>query len=166
MERLSGAMKKTILLIATIVMLGAACGTESEPPATTTSTTATTTTTMAPAVDTTSAGGDKPTGTDAKLSSHLVEAADLAADGIAIDTIASQVPVLQIVDGLVLIEITYESITVDSAAAAAAAGLVVSGEYPDLLLITGSAAPEDLRALAALDGVATIQPAFGATTNS
>lgn len=151
-------MKKIILLLVAIAMLVAACGAESDSAATTSSTTTT--------VVTTTEGNSKPGGTDAKLSSHLVDAADLAAEGVAVDAIADQVPVLQVIDGLVLIEITYDSVTPERVAAAEAAGLVVSGEYPDLLLITGSAAPQDLRSLAGLDGVASIQPAFGATTNS
>lgn len=153
-------MKKIVLLVIAIAMLVAACGADADSAATTSTTTPTTT-----VVDDATDGGSKASGDDAKLSSHLVDAADLAAAGVAVDGIAEQVPVLQFADGLILIEITYDAVTPDRVAAAEAAGLVISGEYADLLLITGSAAPEDLRAIAALDGVEMIQPSFGATTN-
>jgi len=149
-------MKKYIPFLVALFILPAACGADGEPAATSTSTTTTVVTSPAP---------DKPSDVDAKLSSHLISAADLADEGMAGDEIAAQVPVLLWDGDLVLIEITYDEVTADSVNAAEAAGLVVTGEYPDLQMVTGAAAPSSLRTLAALDGVLSIQPAFGATTN-
>lgn len=144
-------MKRAIPFLIVIAMFAGSCGSDSD---------STASTTTAPSAI------QKPTGTDALLSSHLFTAATLAADGMASEDIAGRVPELQFDGDRILIEVTYDEVTADRVAAAEAAGLVVSGEYPDLLLITGAAAAEDLRALAALDGVASIVPAFGATTGS
>ncbi|MCP3976897.1 MAG: hypothetical protein GY720_20615 [bacterium] len=144
-------MKRVIPFLIVIALVVGSCGSDSESTAPTT--------TVPSAIQ-------KPTGTDALLSSHLFTAATLAADGMALDVIAGRVPELQFDGDQILIEVTYDEVTAERVAAAEAAGLVVSGQYPDLLMITGAASAEDLRALAALDGVASIVPAFGATTGS
>jgi hypothetical protein len=99
------------------------------------------------------------------MSSHLYAALLLAADGVGLDDIAATVPELRFDDTGVLVEVTLDTVTTETATATGEAGLVISGEYPDLGLVTGSIAPADLSDLAALDVVISVSPAFGATTN-
>lgn len=143
----------------TLVLLMAACGDSSDPAATTAAPSTTTTEAPRPTL------GPRPAGTDAKMTSQLYMARLLADDGVAFDDIASAVPELQFDENGVLVEVTLDSVDADSAAALTAAGLVISGEFPDLLLINGSIAPADLSGLAELDSVVSIAAAFGFTNN-
>ena len=141
----------------TFVLVVAACGDSSDPADTTEAPTTTEASqpTLAP----------RPTGTDTKMSSQLYSARLLANDGVAFDGIASAVPELQFDDNGVLVEVTLDVVDDDTTAAVAAAGLVVSNEFPDLLMINGSIAPADLSELAELDSVVSIAAAFGFTNN-
>lgn len=106
----------------------------------------------------------RPTGVDAKLTSHLFAARLLAADGATTEEIAARVPELQFADDAVLVEVTVSDVSAEVIQALTAAGMDISGEYPDLQLITGAATAGSLRGLADIDAVTSIAPAFGATT--
>ena len=125
-RRLNGVMKKYVPML-TLVLVMAACGDSSDPAATTAAPSTTTTEAPQPTL------GPRPAGTDAKMTSQLYMARLLADDGVAFDDIASAVPELQFDENGVLIEVTLDSVDADTAAALTEAGLVISGEFPDLL---------------------------------
>jgi len=143
----------------TLVLVIAACGDSSDPAATTPAPSTTTTEGPQPTLT------PRPTGTDVKMSSQLYMARLLADDGIGFDGIAAAVPELQFDENGVLIEVTVDEFGADTAATLAAAGLAISGEFPDLLMINGSVAPADLSDLAELDSVVSIAASFGFTNN-
>ncbi len=163
-ERLNSDMKKYLPLL-TLMFVIAACGGASEPAATTPAPSATT---PAPSL-----GADsleptlvpRPSGTDTKMSSQLYMARLLADDGFGFDDIAAAVPELQFDENGVLIEVTLDAVDAETVAALTNAGLVISNEFPDLLLVNGSIAPADLSGLAELESVVSIAAAFGFTNN-
>jgi len=156
--RLNGVMKRIIALLIAASIAISACGTDA-----TSDTTGTTGTPGTTVSDETLA--PRAAGTDAKLESNLYQAILLAADGTSIEDIVARQQALQFDGDMVLIEVTFDEMTPDAVAAAEATGMTVTGEYPDLLMITGSAPISALRELAALDSVDSVVPAFGATTN-
>ena len=153
-------MKKLIPIL-TIALVLTACGDSADPVATTAPTTAPT---VAPPTDSAPTLAPRPTGTDAKMNSHLYSAFLMAGEGVALDDIAASVSELQFDENGVLVEVTLDAVNAEAAAALAAAGLNITEEYPDLLMITGSISPADLSDLAALDAVVSLTAAFGATT--
>lgn len=155
-------MKKAIILVVMAIIL-AACGADDTAgtPSTTTTPEPTSTTILDPESD----GAVKVEGPAAKLSSHLASAASMAAEGADTDEIAARNPELQFDGDAILVEVTVADSIEDVAGVAEAAGLQVSGEFDEFLMITGSISALDLLDLAGLDGVVTVVPAFGATTN-
>jgi hypothetical protein len=105
--------------------------------------------------------GGRAQGTDAKLESNLYQAVRLADAGVPVEDIARRLPALRFDGDRALIEVTLDAMTPDTVAAAEAAGMLISGEHPDLLLLTGTASVSSLRRIAALDGVTSVVAQFG-----
>ncbi len=100
----------------------------------------------------------------ANATSKLVRAHLLARDGVQGDNLTDFVPELQTRAGKVRVEV----IAADPAAAAPglrAAGLEVTGVYPQYEMVVGYLDMADLAAAGAVDGVALIRPEYGAATN-
>jgi len=98
------------------------------------------------------------------ISSHLLEAMTLAEAGTAAVDIDARVPVVSFATGLAEVELRYDVYTEANVAAAEAAGLVVTGRYPDVGWVAGLIAPAAVRGLAKIPGLATVHPMYGATT--
>jgi Ca2+-binding RTX toxin-like protein len=100
----------------------------------------------------------------AVISSHLLQAMALADRGAANADIAVELPVVTFAGGLVEVELRYDSYTPSTVAAATAAGLEITGRYPDVGWLTGRIAPAAIRNLGSVPGLATVHPMYGATT--
>jgi hypothetical protein len=153
-------MKRSLVVMAIIL---AACG-AADPVATDSTSTSTITAAPPQTLPSDDSRVDKPTGSEAKLASRLIQALHLAEAGMGIDEIAAELPELRFDDGGVMIEVTFDDLTDVERAAAVAVGLHITGDYPDLRLLTGSISPSGLLDLADLDSVVSIAAALGATT--
>jgi hypothetical protein len=138
-------MRKALALLVVLGLMAAACGTEDDA-----------------AGPTTKAA---PTGDLTKADGSLVEAFELAEGGADADDIATEVPELQVVDGLILVEVTLTEFSDDAVAALQAAGLTDVRAFPEFSSVTGAVAPANIDDLAAVDGIDIMRAQTGATTN-
>jgi len=98
------------------------------------------------------------------ISSHLLQVAASAEDGVASAELAELVPVVSFAESNVEVELRYDSYTEANVQAAVAAGLKVTGDYPEVGWVTGRIAPEAIRRLSSIPGLASVHPMYGATT--
>jgi len=98
------------------------------------------------------------------VSSHLVAAMDLAAEGTDTAAIQAEVPIVTFVDSLVEVELRFDRLDAATVAAAEAAGLQVTGAHLDVGFLNGAIALDGIADLVELEGLATIHPMYGATT--
>ena len=117
----------------------------------------------------TSAGGAKALLLDgkpelAKVDSHLLRARLLARDGVGPAGISAQVPMVDIVEDSVLLDITVR-LDPGVLEALEAAGLDVLGAWPEHGRVSGRASLEALESIAAVPQVRVVHLEYGFTTN-
>ncbi|NND01742.1 MAG: S8 family serine peptidase [Acidimicrobiia bacterium] len=100
------------------------------------------------------------------ISSHLLEAASLAAAGLDSNSIEASVPFVDLAGGTVDVELRFDSYTDAALSAAKAVGLEVASVHPDVGFVTGRIAPSSLRNLSGVPGLATVHPLYGYVTST